>query len=72
MPVVKVSQETMDELDARKIDKKESYNKVISRVLNGSREFVVDNKIVEVISNGTTIFTVKPGRSGLSEKTIQD
>jgi predicted CopG family antitoxin len=73
MPVIKLNDDNFNELHNRKHNNTDSMNDVVSRLLNGSKEFIIDGQIIEVIPNArATTFTVKPRRGPIPEKTISD
>ena len=70
MEVMRVSSENLNELKSRKIDN-ESPNSVLTRILRESKIFIIDGKMVEVMTDGPRI-TIKSGGSYIPEKTVQD
>lgn len=67
VPTVRISREVEQRLRDRKFQD-DSWNDVIQRVLNGSKVYRVEDVLVEVKGDGTTVRAGNP----VHEKVIQD
>jgi len=72
MPVIRISDYVKRVLSDRRVKGEESYNEVLTKLINESKVYIVDKQMIEVVNDGCVTVTIKSRGNNIREKTIQD